>query len=373
MVECYIADLAVKVRFFPKVGFLVVLNFLNMGALLSKPIASSFRVWDLTPCKTVDYMDNLNRTPITVYLFANKPVRILPTDTWISDKLRFSFDGWYRQRLSNCYYKGVKISWFRALAIFSSMTVQKSVALHWSSIESGLISSFLSLLSKTSNITLPYTNLNSSVNDVKKNLKTSSSYRWSLYENYPTFIDSREVTNFLYSSLENKKSYTILNKNLQNILTSVEETELNPITGSFSAIKADVNCFVQTEAVTSLDSFIYFGTHGYINAQKASLAIPLLMAYERSNNVTGDYIVKGPHLSRSLISISFVLSQLYSKYFRDSYSNFTIKKPYTFETFQLTEKFSNFNLKNSLSFFRQPPQYEVSPLVQILNEFIKHE
>ena len=347
-----------------------------MGALLSKPIASSFRVWDLTPCKTVDYMDNLNRTPITVYLFANKPVRILPTDTWISDKLRFSFDGWYRQRLSNCYYKGVKISWFRALAIFSSMTIQKSVSLHWSSVESGLVSSFLSLLSKTSNINLPYTNLNSSISNVRENLKNSSSYRWSLYENYPTFIDSREVTNFLYTSLENKKSYTVLNKGLQNILTSVEETEQNPITGSFSnSSKTDVNCFVQTEAFTSLDNFIYFGTHGYINAQKASLAIPLLMAYERSNNVTGDYIVKGPTLSRSLVSISFVLSQLYAKYFVDNYSNFTIKKPYTFETLSVTEKFSNFsfNFSSSLSFFRQPPQYEVSPLVQILNEFIKHE
>lgn len=347
-----------------------------MGALLSKPIASSFRVWDLTPFKTVDYMDNLSRTPITVYLFANKPVRILPTDTWISDKLRFSFDGWYRQRLSNCYYKGVKVSWFRALAIFSSMTIQKNVALHWSSVESGLITSFLSFISKTSNLSLPYTNLNSSVNNVKKNLNHNSTYRWSLYENYPTFIGSRDMNTLLYSSLENKKSITISNKNLQNVLTSVEETEENPIVGSFSnSDKVDINCFVQTEAFTSVNNFIYFGTHGYINAQKASLAIPMLMSYERSNNITGEYIVRGPSLSRSLVSISFVLSQLYSKYFIDSYQNFTIKKPYTFEPLPLVEKSSSFsfNFSNSLSFFRQPPQYEVSPLVQILNEFIKHE
>jgi len=339
-----------------------------MGALLSKPIASSFRVWDLTSFKTIDYLNTLSETSINVYLFANKPVRILPVDTWISDRLRFSFDGWYRQRLSSCYHNGIKISWFKALALFSSLTLQKRVAFHWSSVESGLVRPFLTLLAMTGSLVLPYTNLNSSVIRVRENLISKTSYRWSLHDNYPTYLNSSGVKTFLYRSNLN----LTLQTGLQSVLTSAEETEEYPLGGTFSSQVSDISCLVQTEALTS-QNFIYFGTHGYINAQRAKLAIPILMAYERTNDLTGNYFVKGPLFSRSLVQISFVLSQLYSKYFYGKPDSFKLLKPYFYNSGTILLKSSNFNFKKSLSYFRQPPQYEVSPLVQILNEFVKHE
>jgi len=341
-----------------------------MGALLAKPIASSFRVWDLTSFITIDYLNNINRTPITVYLFGNKPVRILPTVTWISDKLRFSFDGWFRQRLTHPYIKGFKVSWVRALSVFTKSVMNNKISFHWSSVESGLITSFISFLSRVSEVSLPYTNLKGSVSQVKQNL-SNLSYRWSVNEVYPTVLES--YTSFLYKTLTQTKTKTILDNNLLPILTSVEETELTPLPDCYTNVKSAIACLLQTEAVTA-SNFIYLGTHGYINAQGSKLSLPILSPYERTNPVTGNYFVKGPLDSRSLVSFSFTLLQLYYNYNKKG-KFFTIEKPYGFKLESIDLKFVNFIRQKSkfLSTFRQPPQYEVSPLVQIIDEFNRYE
>jgi len=343
-----------------------------MGALLAKPIASSFRVWDLTPFYTIDYLNNLSMTPIRVYLFGNKPVRILPVTTWISDKVRFSFDGWLRQRLISCYSRGTKVSWVKALSIFTNKILNKKVAFHWSSVETGLTSCFIDLLLKISEISLPYTNINSSSSEVKRKINSMVTYRWSFSEIYPTVTGN--PSSFLYKSLTQSVNKTLNSFYDQAILTSSEETEITPILGTYCNLKSQTSCFLQTEAVTS-SNFIYVGTHGYINAQNSLLTLPILLPYERSNDLTGKYFIKGPKSSRSLVNFSFVLAQIYSRYFSLKKSAFTLAKPYFLKFNQLYQKMSNF-LPISCRFLtsiRQPPQYEVSPLVQILNDFIKQE
>lgn len=343
-----------------------------MGALLAKPIASSFRVWDLTPFTTIDYLNNLTVTPIRVYLFGNKPVRILPVTTWISDKVRFSFDGWLRQRLIHCYSKGVRVSWIKALAIFTHKVLNKRVAFHWSSIESGLTSSFIDFLSKIAEVSLPYTNINSSSSNVRSKINFMTTYRWSLNEVYPTVLDS--AYSFLYKSFSQNVTKTIRSFFNQPILTSSEETEITPVLGTYSNLKSQISCFLQTESLTS-SNFIYAGTHGYINAQNSLLTLPILLPYERSNNITGKYFIKGPASSRSLVSFSFVLVQTYSRYFNLKNTIFTLSKPYFLKLKLLHIKISSFLPISSrfLVSVRQPPQYEVSPLVQILNDFIRYE
>jgi len=343
-----------------------------MGALLAKPIASSFRVWDLTSFTTVDYLNNLSLTPLKVYLFGNKPVRVLPVTTWISDKVRFSFDGWLRQRLTSCYFKGSRVSWSKALSIFTYSMLNKRVSFHWSSVESGIATCFIDLLSRISELSLPYTNIIGSSSRVNEKITSSIAYRWSLNEVYPTVLETSQ--SFLYKSLSQNNSKTLYSFYYQPIITSVEETELTPLIGSFSNLKSHTSCFLQTETVTS-QNFIYTGTHGYINAQNAFLALPLLSPYERSNHVTGKYFIKGPVNSRSLINFSFVLFQLYSYYFNLKTNEFALTKPYIFRNALLDVKVLNFSFTRSrfLSFYRQPPQYEVSPLVQILNEFTQYE
>lgn len=325
-----------------------------MGALLAKPISSSFRVWDLTQFKTIDYLNNLKITPIKVYLFGNKPVRILPTDTWISDRLRFSFDGWSRQRLSNCYIKGVKSNWYQSLAYFTKLALLEKVSLHWSSLESKLILPLIIFLNKVSLVFLPYTNVRG-FSEV-----SADTYRWSIQEIYPTY--ESQLKPLLYKSDYSKTLFT----ELSPVMTSSEETELSPLESTFSEGETGLSCLVQTENITS-SNFVYFGSHGYVNAEKALVSFPILMAYERSNSVTGPYFLRGPQNSRSLLVLPIVLMQLYSTKLASN-----LKKPYVFNSLDLNLKVSK-NRQNFLPFFRQPPQYEVSPLVQIIANFIRYE
>jgi len=212
--------------------------------------------------------------------------------------------------------------------------------------------------------------LKGSVSQVKQNL-SNLSYRWSVNEVYPTVLES--YTSFLYKTLTQTKTKTILDNNLLPILTSVEETELTPLPDCYTNVKSAIACLLQTEAVTA-SNFIYLGTHGYINAQGSKLSLPILSPYERTNPVTGNYFVKGPLDSRSLVSFSFTLLQLYYNYNKKG-KFFTIEKPYGFKLESIDLKFVNFNRQKSkfLSTFRQPPQYEVSPLVQIIDEFNRYE
>jgi hypothetical protein len=335
-----------------------------MGALISKPTASSFRTWDLIAYKTVDYQ-TLTLPEITVYTFANKAVRILPVSGWISDKTRFSFDGWTRQRLTSCFMNGVKVSWFKTFAYLIKNFVNRQVSLHWSSLDPNSILPVLKILNFLGSVSLPYTNVLGNRSNTIKNLSTSTSFRWSVNENFPTlsFLNSKSFCYKEYSTETITKTFRI-----QPIVTSSEETENSYLPGSFTC-NFSRTCLVQTELLTS-NKFIYFGTHGYINAQRCSLIIPTLLPYERYSDLTGRSFIKGPINSRSLASFSVSLMQLMTLFNRRS-QQFFIKKTFDFEFIE--KKLLLTTSKNNFRFVRQAPELASSPIVQMLVDFVQYE
>lgn len=335
-----------------------------MGALISKPTASSFRTWDLTAYKTIDYQ-TLNLPEITVYTFANKAVRILPVTGWISDKTRFSFDGWTRQRLTSCFIDGVKVTWFKTFAYLLKTLVNKQISLHWSSLDPSSIIPVLKILNFIGSVSLPYTNLVGNRRSTIMNLSHSSCFRWSINESFPTlsYLDSKSFCYKDYSDQTITKTFRI-----QPIVTSSEETESSFLSGSFTSAFSKI-CLVQTELLTAND-FIYFGTHGYINAARSSLVIPTLLPYERDSSTTGRSFLKGPTNSRSLSSLSVSLFQVMNL-FNKQPQKFFLKKISEVEFVE--KKLLLSCTKNNFRFVRQAPELASSPIVQMLVDFVQYE
>jgi NADH dehydrogenase/NADH:ubiquinone oxidoreductase subunit G len=77
----------------------------KIGALTSKPYAFTARSWELNSIESIDFFDALGSN-IRVDTRGSEIMRILPkvnnkiNEEWISDKVRFSYDGLKRQRLS---------------------------------------------------------------------------------------------------------------------------------------------------------------------------------------------------------------------------------------------------------------------------------
>ncbi len=97
-----------------------IIDLCPVGALTSKPFAFTSRPWELKSYNSIDVFDSLHSN-IRVDVRGTKIMRILPrvnneiNEDWISDKIRFSYDAFRRQRL---YYpmvrqgsNFVKVSW----------------------------------------------------------------------------------------------------------------------------------------------------------------------------------------------------------------------------------------------------------------------
>lgn len=92
-----------------------LIDLCPVGALTSKPYAFVARPWELKFVDFIDTFDSLG-TSISINLIDSKIVRVLPkfnrksfdlvsfssseTSEWITDKVRFSYDGFYRNRLN---------------------------------------------------------------------------------------------------------------------------------------------------------------------------------------------------------------------------------------------------------------------------------
>jgi hypothetical protein len=100
------------------------------GALTSKPYAFTSRPWELRSVQSIDTLDGIGSN-IRVDFKETEVLRILPrknsevNENWISDKIRFFYDGLKRQRLTSPYLK-IKgelqpIKWKKAISKFSSL------------------------------------------------------------------------------------------------------------------------------------------------------------------------------------------------------------------------------------------------------------
>lgn len=80
-------------------------NFKLIGALTSKPYAFMARSWELKKYESIDIFDNLGSN-VNFYVNNFKILRVLPkinfflNEEWITDKVRFCYDGLRKQRLS---------------------------------------------------------------------------------------------------------------------------------------------------------------------------------------------------------------------------------------------------------------------------------
>jgi NADH dehydrogenase/NADH:ubiquinone oxidoreductase subunit G len=104
--------------------------FLYTGALTSKPYAFTSRPWELRSVNSIDVLDGIGSN-IRIDFKEAEIVRILPSrkpdinESWISDKIRFFYDGLKRQRIHLPFvkeYKNLKkAKWDQALLRFSSL------------------------------------------------------------------------------------------------------------------------------------------------------------------------------------------------------------------------------------------------------------
>jgi len=98
-----------------------VIDLCPVGALTSKPFSFTARSWELKTFNTIDVTDILHSN-IRVDVRGTKIMRILPranellNDSWISDKIRFGYDSFKIQRLTNPLLKidgkFLRVSWY---------------------------------------------------------------------------------------------------------------------------------------------------------------------------------------------------------------------------------------------------------------------
>jgi NADH dehydrogenase (ubiquinone) Fe-S protein 1 len=122
-----------------------IIDLCPVGALTSKPFAFTSRPWELKSYNSIDILDSLHSN-IRIDIRGTKIMRILPrtnsliNEDWITDKIRFSYDGFRRQRLYDPMIKisgnFLKISWKRSFIFL------KSYFLNYLSISPGNITSF---------------------------------------------------------------------------------------------------------------------------------------------------------------------------------------------------------------------------------------
>lgn len=101
-----------------------VIDLCPVGALTSKPFAFTSRPWELKSYNSIDVLDSLHSN-IRVDIRGTKIMRILPrvnsdlNEDWITDKIRFSYDSFRRQRLYDPMVKiggsFLKIGWKKAM------------------------------------------------------------------------------------------------------------------------------------------------------------------------------------------------------------------------------------------------------------------
>lgn len=103
-----------------------VIDLCPVGALTSKPYAFTGRPWELTSVESIDVLDSLCST-IRIDVKGSEIMRILPkknelvNEEWITDKIRFSYDGLKVERLAFPLVKNeifLSCSWHFAYSFF---------------------------------------------------------------------------------------------------------------------------------------------------------------------------------------------------------------------------------------------------------------
>jgi len=112
-----------------------IIDLCPVGALTSKPFAFTARAWELNGVDSVDVFDALGSN-IKLDCRGSDVMRVLPrvndliNEEWISDKVRFSYDGYKRQRLlSPMLNKNGKLEecgWMDIVSVFKSNLIKNN-------------------------------------------------------------------------------------------------------------------------------------------------------------------------------------------------------------------------------------------------------
>jgi len=100
--------------------------FTCVGALTFKVEAYRVRPWELTSCEVADYIDQ--RQTLTYHVRGQTIVKITSSG-WIRDRVRFSYDGYRRQRLTTPMINQQVVSWSAVYAQWFSLIYQQSVVI----------------------------------------------------------------------------------------------------------------------------------------------------------------------------------------------------------------------------------------------------
>jgi NADH-quinone oxidoreductase chain G len=90
-----------------------VIDLCPVGALTSKPYAFTSRPWELVSYESIDIFDSLGSN-LRIDVKGNMIMRVLPklndsiNEEWITDQIRFSYDGFRRERLTFPLIKVIK-------------------------------------------------------------------------------------------------------------------------------------------------------------------------------------------------------------------------------------------------------------------------
>lgn len=106
-----------------------IIDLCPVGALTSKPFAFTSRPWELKSYSTIDVLDSMHSN-IRVDVRGTKIMRVLPrvnekiNEDWISDRIRFSYDAFRRQRLFDPMLKVgnnfLKLSWKKSFSFLKN-------------------------------------------------------------------------------------------------------------------------------------------------------------------------------------------------------------------------------------------------------------
>ena len=97
-----------------------------MGALTFKPHSFQTRPWELTSLEVPDYYDD--EQPLIFHYRGSLLVQITSTG-WLRDRVRFSYDGFRRQRLLSPTLYQQKISWSAAVINWYNFVYQRNINL----------------------------------------------------------------------------------------------------------------------------------------------------------------------------------------------------------------------------------------------------
>lgn len=165
-----------------------VIDSCPVGASTSKPYAFISRVWELVDYKSLDIFDSLNSL-IKLECRGLNIIRVLPlindniNDEWISDKVRFNYDSYNKQRIINCMFiinnKFYYYSWINSLYFYKNYFYKKIFFFTKKKLKFSIVSNinyqFRDLYSAVylrrfySNLNIKYLNFDTFSNSFRKN------------------------------------------------------------------------------------------------------------------------------------------------------------------------------------------------------------